>query len=379
MRFRDFKISIRLTICYGVLLFLMMLITLIGFWRFIHLLDRNSAIIEQHWRNTSAIHSIASNSRQSAIHITSLIIQKDKQQRINLYGRIDQLRKLIDADFPRLQNMVTDPASRRLIADIALDRRRYYDSFIDFADLIEANDIAKAGERMNQITLPALESFLIHVNHLVDLQEQQTRNAHTRIEEDIKFAIMMAISFGILAIIASILLMIWMTRTITAPLAAAVDIAQRVALGDLGSTIEINSRDETGLLLQALKDMTRSLTNEHQLRHAVEVAEEASKLKSEFLANMSHEIRTPMNGIIGMTHLALQTELSQKQRQYLEKVDHSAHNLLGIINDILDFSKIEAGKMHFESLDFQLEDVMQHVADNSIIKAQEKHLELLFD
>jgi two-component system sensor histidine kinase/response regulator len=126
-------------------------------------------------------------------------------------------------------------------------------------------------------------------------------------------------------------------------------------------------------------NITRIEEAEEAMRKAKEVAEEATKAKSDFLANMSHEIRTPMNAIIGMSHLALQTPLDKKQRNYIEKVHRAGENLLGIINDILDFSKIEAGKMSMEAIDFHLEDVMDHLANLVGMKTEDKGLELLFN
>ncbi|MBU0673116.1 MAG: response regulator [Proteobacteria bacterium] len=112
------------------------------------------------------------------------------------------------------------------------------------------------------------------------------------------------------------------------------------------------------------------------LKAANTAAQTATRAKSEFLANMSHEIRTPMNAIMGMTHLVKQTELSIRQRDYLNKIEFSAKALLGVVNDILDFSKIEAGKMTIEEVDFNLEDVLAGVVNNISFKAEEKALEL---
>ena len=128
-----------------------------------------------------------------------------------------------------------------------------------------------------------------------------------------------------------------------------------------------------------VNDITARKEAEEAILLARDAAERANRSKSDFLSRMSHEIRTPMNAILGLSHLALEMELSTKLRDYIDKISTSGKNLLRLINDILDFSKIEAQKLEIERLPFSLEKVLADFANITSIKAREKQLEFMFN
>jgi CheY-like chemotaxis protein/signal transduction histidine kinase len=179
-------------------------------------------------------------------------------------------------------------------------------------------------------------------------------------------------------VLIGIVISLFFGNTITRPLIDLHWAARRVSTGNYDVKIEIDAADEIGVLANSFNEMVADVrTMMAEREQTVQQAEAANLAKSEFLANMSHEIRTPLNAIVGMTELALETDLTSEQRSYLNIVQNSSDGLLSLINDILDFSKIEAGQLVLEKINFNLQDLVEGATEMFAIRAGSKGLELL--
>ncbi|HIV69505.1 MAG TPA: response regulator [Candidatus Aquabacterium excrementipullorum] len=213
--------------------------------------------------------------------------------------------------------------------------------------------------------------------------EAAVREASTRVSRFIGMAV--AVDLLLLPVMAGALMVI--RRRVLRPIDALSRQARAFAAGNYAqrSTLRKDAVREMYALSATMDTMAQSIQDDLAARAQVQAAlqeardqaESATKAKSLFLANMSHEIRTPMNAIIGMTHLAQQTPLSEQQRDYLDKVASASQILLGVINDILDFSKIEAGRMTLEDAPYRVEEVVGNALMLVRQKAQEREIELL--
>lgn len=228
--------------------------------------------------------------------------------------------------------------------------------------------------------MAAVESFIGLVN-------ERTMAEVARLAGESRALLQYQVFLVMLLVLLCIGMLILAERSILRPLKRLTDGANRIASGAYHHRVRIDSVRELELLGRDFNCMADAIQTDIQLRKQAEgqakeaqnAAEEADRAKSDFLANMSHEIRTPMNAVMGMAHLALQTDLNERQRNYLKKIESGAQSLLRIINDILDFSKIEAGRLDIESVQFSLHEVMQNVADIAATRATNADVEVLFD
>jgi signal transduction histidine kinase len=213
-----------------------------------------------------------------------------------------------------------------------------------------------------------------------EMDTQEAFESAILLRTEVLQAILIAVAMVIL--IASLV-----ARRIVQPIQKLREASRHIGDGNFKVDLNVNSKDEIADLAISFSKMASDLDNKQQIQEALfqretqllDEQKKVSKAKSEFLATMSHEIRTPMNAIMGLTDLALKTNLTPKVRDYLSKVSKSSLSLLRIINDILDYSKIDSGKLEMESVDFHLRDTFDHIADLFRAQSSEKNIELIMN
>ena len=277
MNFANLKISVRLGAGFGILIVLMLTMIAVSIARINSVGDVTKTVIEDDLISTDAAHVIDEAARENAKRTLALFILPDKSARAKSYERIDTNRRAIDAEIEKLRKLANSEADNSSLAKVQAARSPYLKSFIKVAELIEENKHDDAAKIMNEETLPALDALLATIKELVDQQKKDSAENGALAQHEIDVSRLLMIGLGLAGALIGIGFSLWMTGAISRPLNTAVEVAKRVADGDLTTRIDVASRDETGQLLQALKDMNDSLARTvSQVRVGTEMISTAS-------------------------------------------------------------------------------------------------------
>ena len=259
MKLTDMKIGERLGAGFGVVLLLMAVLVLTGLLRLDKIGALSDAIIERDWAKADAIATVRSTTRSNAALVLELFIHDDAVRSTAIHAEIDANKATISKSLEVLDRLVHTPRGLELLATLKQQRKDFVASFSQADKLLMAGQREPAAEHVRSHTLPALARLQTTVNTLTEVQRGMVLSSGQQIHDNISSANVMMSSLGAAALLLGIVFAWYVTRSITAPLAYALGVARAVAAGDLRSKIVSDSNDETGQLLQALRDMNASL------------------------------------------------------------------------------------------------------------------------
>lgn len=254
----SWKISVRLGTGFGFLLLLMLALLLVSIARFAAIGQRNDASARD-WGSVNAASAIDAAAREDAARTLALFILPDRDARSKSYARIDANKEVIDKALQTLSRLAVSSDEKAAVARIQDMRTAYFKSFIRVAEMIEDGDKDAAAGTMNTQTFAALEALLKEIRTLADLKTREFEATSATTRGELDAARLLMTGLGVAGLVAGVVMVIWITSSVTRPLNEAVAVAQRVAEGDLRTEIRAQGADEAAQLMQALKHMNDSL------------------------------------------------------------------------------------------------------------------------
>jgi methyl-accepting chemotaxis protein len=259
MSLTNMKIGARLGVGFGLVMVLMVTLIVVGLIRLAGIGKINDRIIDKDWVKTDAAQTINAVTRTNARRTMELFITSDNDKVSSIYQSIDANKKTIDKALETLDKLVYEPEGKALLAHIKESRAAYVTSFSNVARLLAEGKRDEAASMMSSETLPTLDALQQDITAMVDLQKQLVNTGSSEARQNIASARNLMIGLGLAAVLIGIGFAYVIARSITQPLHEAVRVAQTVTSGDLSSRIVVQTRDETGQLLQALDAMNESL------------------------------------------------------------------------------------------------------------------------
>ena len=261
MNIANMKIGQRLGAGFGLVLILMVSLIVIGLVRLSSIDETSNKMIEKDWVKADTANLINATTQANARRTLELFITSDKVYAATIHARIEANKKTINEAMETLDKLIDSPEGKALLAKIKEQRASYVDSFGKVSKLIAEDKRDEARKMMLAETLPALDALQEPIKRLTELQKKVVEASGADVKQNIEFARNLMLDLGLAAVLIGLGFAYWLTRSITRPINLAVKIAQTVAAGDLTSRIDVQTKDETGQLLQALKDMNSSLQN----------------------------------------------------------------------------------------------------------------------